>query len=77
VDEVRRTLGRRVRQLRKEQKLSQEQLAERCDLHWTHISGTERGQFNLTLNTLIRLAKGLGVTLTELFSGVGTKPKPR
>jgi transcriptional regulator with XRE-family HTH domain len=71
VDDVRRALGRRVRGLRAAHKLSQEQLAERCSLHRTHISGIERGRFNLTLNTLTRLAKGLGMPLSELFAGVG------
>jgi transcriptional regulator with XRE-family HTH domain len=77
VDDVRRALGRRVRQLRTDKKLSQEELAERCDLHWTHISGIERGQFNVTLSTLTRLAKGLGMPLSELFAGTGPRLKGR
>ena len=77
VDDVRRALGRRVRQLRADKKLSQEQLAERCDLHWTHISGIERGQVNLTLNTLTRLSKGLAMPLSELFIGVGPRQKSK
>lgn len=76
MDDVRRALGRRVRLLRNTLKVSQEQLAERSNLHWTHISGIERGQFNISLTTLTRLAKGLGIPLSELFAGVG-EPRQR
>ena len=51
-------------------KLSQEQLAERSDLHWTHISGIERGQYDLKLTTLCRVAQGLGTPLSDLFAGI-------
>ena len=74
MDGARRALGRQVRKRRTRQGLSQEQLAERADLHWTHISGIERGQYDLKLSTLIRLSRGLGVTLSDLFAGV---PVPR
>ena len=54
MDGVRRALGRQVRKLRTAQGLSQEQLGERADLHWTHISGIERAQYDLKLSTLTR-----------------------
>ena len=71
MDRVRRAFGKRVRALRTGLKLSQEQLAERADLHWTHISGIERGQYNLKLTTLCRVARGLGLSLSDLFAGIG------
>ena len=64
MDGVRRALGRQVRKLRTAQGLSQEQLAERADLHWTHISGIERAQYDLKLSTLTRMSRGLGVSLS-------------
>ena len=70
MDQVRRALGKRVRVLRAGLKLSQEQLAERANLHWTHISGIERGQHNVKLSTLCRVAQGLGLSLSELFNGI-------
>jgi transcriptional regulator with XRE-family HTH domain len=60
-----------VRELRTGLKLSQEQLAERADLHWTHISGIERGRHNLKLSTLTQVARAFGVTLSELCAGIG------
>ena len=77
MDRARRALGKRVRALRTGLKLSQEQLAERADLHWTHISGIERGQYNLKLTTLCRVAQGLGLSLSDLFAGVGLPGRPK
>lgn len=65
-----------MRELRTGLKISQEQLAERSDLHWTHISGIERGQYNISLTTLNRLAKGFGIPLSDLFAGVA-EPRQR
>ena len=70
MDGVRRALGRQVRKLRTAQGLSQEQLGERADLHWTHISGIERAQYDLKLSTLTRVSRGLGVSLAALFAGI-------
>ena len=70
MDDVRRALGRQVRKLRTAQGLSQEQLGERADLHWTHISGIERAQYDLKLSTLTRVSRGLGVSLAALFAGI-------
>jgi transcriptional regulator with XRE-family HTH domain len=47
--------------------LSQEALAEAAELHWTYISGVERGVRSPTLNVIGRIAKGLGVEPVELF----------
>ena len=70
MDDLRPALGQRVRALRQRNGLSQEQLAEAADLHWTYVSGIERGKRNPGLNTLGRLAKALGVTPSKLLSGI-------
>lgn len=71
MDDLRPALGRRVRILRQRKALSQEQLAEAAQLHWTYVSGIERGKRNPGLNTLGRLARALGITLSKLLSGIG------
>ena len=76
MDGVRRSLGKRVRKLRTGQGWSQEQLAERAELHWTHISGIESGQYDLKLSTLTRVARGIGVSLSDLFAGISA-PRTR
>ena len=61
-------LGMNVRRLREAKEWSQEDLAEKADLHRTYVSGIERGVRNPTLTILFKLAGALGVspgTLTE------------
>ena len=63
--------------MRKGLQLSQEELAERSNLHWTHISGIERGQYDLKLTTLCRVAQGLGLSLSDLFGGIARAGRPK
>jgi transcriptional regulator with XRE-family HTH domain len=67
VADLRAIFGARVRALRTSQGLSQEELAERSDLHWTYLSGIERGVRNPGLNTISKLAHGLRVDVEVLF----------
>lgn len=53
--------GATVRKLREEQNLSQEAFADLCSLHRTYIGGIERGERNIGLLNLLRIAKALGV----------------
>ena len=59
--------GRAVRKLRLEQKISQEELAERCDLHRTYISDIELGKRNVSLENIERIAAALGRPLPDFF----------
>ena len=62
--------GRRLRQLRVERGLTQEQVAERADVHATFISNVERGYSSPTLDTLIRIAAAINVRASELIDGL-------
>jgi transcriptional regulator with XRE-family HTH domain len=62
-----RALGIRVRFLRQQQDLTLEQAAERMDLDLKHLQKIESGTINVTLVTLVRLARGLGAPLGSLF----------
>jgi len=57
-----RSLGEAIRRSRLRRQLSQEGLAERCDLHRTYVGGVERGERNVTVATLLRIAHGLGTS---------------
>ena len=57
-----------MRELREGLELSQEQLAERADLHRNYIGGIERGERNVGIVNIDRLADALGVSIAELFS---------
>jgi transcriptional regulator with XRE-family HTH domain len=63
----RKVVGQNVRVFRRKLGLSQEKLAERADMHWTYISGVERGRYNISLNSLVRLAKALNRKPYELL----------
>ena len=62
--------GRRVRARRAELGLSQEALAANADIHWSYLGQIERGQVNLTLHSIVRLAATLGVDAGDLVSGL-------
>lgn len=64
------TLGTRIRQLRTEQSLSQEELADRAGLHRTYIGAVERGERNVSLDNILAIAKALKITASELLRGV-------
>ena len=59
-------LGKRVRELREQGKLTQETLAERAGLDPSYISGIERAVRNPSVLSLARLARGLGCSVTEI-----------
>ncbi len=59
-------LGATVRQVRLEHELSVERLAQAADIHWTYLSGIERGIRNPSWNVLCALAEALGMRTSEL-----------
>jgi transcriptional regulator with XRE-family HTH domain len=63
-------IGAAIRKRRLALGLSQEGLAEKSDLHWTYISGVERGQRNISLINIVRVARALGTTASELLEKI-------
>jgi transcriptional regulator with XRE-family HTH domain len=59
-------LGKRIREIRKSQGISQEQLAERAGISAQYVSNIERGKENPTLDLLLRLAEALRVSLGQM-----------
>jgi transcriptional regulator with XRE-family HTH domain len=68
--DVRIRFGRAIRRIREEQGINQEEAAERCGLHRTYYSGIERGIRNVSLVNIERVARGLKMSLPELFTRV-------
>jgi transcriptional regulator with XRE-family HTH domain len=68
--QLQRDLGHNLRRLRLERGLSQESFAAVLDVHRTYMGGVERGERNLTLRSVERLADHLGVSPLELLRPV-------
>ncbi len=76
---LRRELGVRIRQLRKIKGWTQEVLAEKADMDYKYLGAIERGEKNLTLTNIERIAKGLGIEVYQLFlfSLKGVQPEEK
>ncbi len=66
--------GRRVRELREANGLSQEELAFKVGVHRTYLGGIERGERNPSLKNIDSIANALGVSLAVLFLFGERKP---
>lgn len=60
--------GEKVRELRKEQGISQEELSYKADLHRTYIGMIERAEKNITLINIEKISQALNVDIKELFN---------
>ncbi|WP_237712449.1 helix-turn-helix domain-containing protein [Pedosphaera parvula] len=69
-DPVLKAFGDAVRTKRVSKKLTQEKLAERATLDPTYVSGIERGLRNPGIKNVARIAKALGISISELCKGV-------
>ena len=70
MDDVRVRFGRAVRQRRYKLGVSQEEFADLCGLDRTYIGGIERGERNVALVNIEKIARALRISLSELFRGV-------
>ncbi len=61
-------LAANMRRIRRSKSLTQERVAEYAELHVNYVSSVERGERNVTLYNIAKIARALGVTLSELFS---------
>ncbi len=63
-------LGENLRKARERHGWSQEELAFECDVHRTYVGSVERGEYNVTILTLQKFTKALGITLKEAIRGL-------
>ncbi len=69
-DSCKSKFGEKVRLFRQSIGLSQEELAERCDLHRTYIGSVERGERNVSLENIVKIARSLKITPEKLLQGI-------
>ena len=65
--DITKKFGMTIKQIRKQQKMSQNDLAEKSGLHRTYIGSVERGERNITLINAEKIAQALSVQLFELL----------
>ena len=63
-------LGANLRRVREGKGWSQEELAYRCEVHRTYVGSVERGEYNVTILTLRKFTKALGISLRDAIRGV-------
>ena len=68
--EICEKFGNKVRDLRTARGMSQEALAQKSGLHRTYIGGIERGERNVSLVNIEKIAKALDLTLVDIVDGI-------
>jgi transcriptional regulator with XRE-family HTH domain len=68
VADIRRLIGDQIRDLRKKKGLSQMELGSKAKLHYTYVGAVERAEKNISVVTLDKIGRALGVSLNEIFS---------
>ena len=66
--DARKIFASRLRQIRQAKGLSQEDLADRANLHRTYVGSVERGERNISIDNIERLAKALEIDIIELLN---------
>ena len=67
---VQKAIGSRIRELRSKKDWSQEEFADHCGIHRSHMGEIERGETNLTLSTILVITQKLDITVSALFRGI-------
>ena len=70
MQDLQKQIGANIRALRLKRKLSQDIFAERSGLHRAHVGEIERGESNVTIQTLKIIADSLGVKIVDLVKNV-------
>jgi len=69
--DISKAIGKAIRAARKEQGYTQEAFALRADIDRSYMGAIERGEFNLTVDTLHKISTGLGISPSELLGRAG------
>ena len=64
---IKAKVGKRIKELRNKLGISQEELAFRSEIHRTYIASLEVGKRNVSIETLEKVVKALGVSMSEFF----------
>ncbi len=67
MSDINKEVGFNIRKIREDKGLSQEKLAELADLHRAYVGQIERGEKNIGIKNLEKIAKALGVNIKDLL----------
>ncbi|MFJ7890007.1 helix-turn-helix domain-containing protein [Lysinibacillus xylanilyticus] len=75
MSELTNNIGEKIRHYRKQRGYNQEELAYRASLHNTYIGQLERGEKNVTVESLAKVCEALDITLGDFFQSSAATPK--
>lgn len=67
---IEKKFGQRIREIRENQGISQEQFALKIGLDRTYYSSVENGRRNVSIRNISKIAEGFNITISELFSTI-------
>ena len=67
---MRKKLGIRIKELRTEKGISQEKFADLVGIDRTYLSSVEKGERNISLDNICKIAKGFEISVEKLFKGL-------
>jgi len=70
MQDIQKKIGSRIRELRVKQHFSQESFADACGIHRAHMGEIERGKRDVAISTLLKVSRGLGISVSALLKGV-------
>ena len=70
MSDIKKIFGKNIRLIRESMNMTQEKLSDLCGLHRTYIGGVERGERNISLENIQKIAKALQVKIVDLFKGI-------
>lgn len=65
--DIRKKIGKRIKELRKKENLSQERLGFLSDIHRTYITSVEQGQRNISIINIEKICIGLNISIKDFF----------
>lgn len=63
-------IGSRIRSLRLERGINQEQLADKAAIHRSHLGEIERGECGITMTTLFQIGRALDISMSTMLEGM-------
>ncbi|WP_135553341.1 helix-turn-helix domain-containing protein [Paenibacillus cymbidii] len=75
--DVLNAVGERIRNYRKERKWTQQQLAEKANVNESYVGKVERGERNVTIDSLLKITGALEITLEQLFKNIQSNRQSR